>query len=210
MKQLTLFLLLTLFVISCGDDNDPISPNNNTPESLFPMADGNKWYMDLLQNSGGEDEEDRISQYYITFKYKGESNYESNPVKLYTLYFVNAVDTTESFERDHFFEYQDYIYSTYDDAIAEGSITKASKIFIKNIEKEGVIYIDDDKYNVQKDSYTLDGKEYFAWELRRISDDPGYTFIEKYIPGIGIAYRYIEDKTYGSVREESLYKYELH
>ncbi len=208
MRKLALFLLLTLFVISCSDDDDPITPDNSITKSIFPLSDGNRWYIDLRQNNGTE-ETDRISQYYITFKYKGEFTYESNPVKLYTMYFVDVMDTTESTERDDFFEYQDYIFSTYANSMADKSITEADPVFIRSIEKEGVVYIGSYKYNVQKDTYILAGKEYFAWKLRRISDDPAYTFEEKYIPGIGIAYRYVENKKIGSVREEKLYRYEL-
>ncbi len=208
MKQLTLFLLLSLFIISCGDDDDPITPNDTQSESLMPLADGNKWFMDLRQNNGNE-EQDRISKYYITFRQKGEYTYEGSKMNVFTMYFVNPLDTTEFVDNNYFFEYNDYVYSTSDSGIEEHTITSASPIFITKIEKEGVIYIDSRKYNVQKSNFELDGKTHFAWELKSISNDPNYTFIEKYIPGIGIAYRFIEDKEYGTVREETLYKYEL-
>ncbi len=208
MKQLTLFLLLTLFIISCGDDDTPVTPEKPQSQSLLPLADGNKWYMDVSRRSE-YDTVDITFKYYITFEYKGEYSYEANPVKLYTMSYVSVDGLFEPDVRDHFFEYQNYVYSIYNDAIEDQNITQAGQIFIKNIEKEGVINIDSRKYNVQKSTYELDGKSHFAWELRRISDDSGDTFIEKYIPGIGIAYRFIEDKEYGIIREEKLYKYEL-
>ncbi len=208
MKQLTLLFLLTLFVISCGDDNDPILPDvNGKSESIFPIAEGNKWYMTNYDNYGSS-YIDSV-QFYYTFKSAGEYKYQNQQVLLYSLCYVEMDDTTAPKKLGLMFEFENYIYYTSEKYIQGETIQNAEISLATQLEKEGETMMGAKKYDVKKIDYELNGKAYKAWQLTLIDSTKSFTGTDIYIPGIGIAYRATIDKENGYGNKKILYKYEL-
>ncbi len=208
MKRLVLYLILTLFAISCGEDNDPIKPNpHEQSESLFPIADGNRWYMtnsDYYGNSYND-----TVQFYYTFKREGEYYFQSNPVILYTLYYVEMSDTTTPSKLGLMFEFENYMYYTSEQNIKEHTIQSAEINIATHLEEEGETSIGKKMYDVKKIDYDFNGKTYKAWQMTLIDSSKSYTGTDIYIPGIGIAYRSTIDNITGYGNKKILYKYEL-
>ncbi len=208
MKQLALFILLSLFIISCGGDDDPITPIDTQSESLWPIADGNKWYMHLQEyNLSNPDE---TYEFYYTFKSKGKYTYEGNSVTLYSLYMIDVDDTTDTYELSKIFEFGNYAYYAEQTDIDMRKIIGASIAFATHIDKEGLQNIGGTIYDVKKIEYEFDGKTHRAWEMITKDSTSSYNDWSVFVPGIGPVFQNREDKETGDIREQKLYKYELH
>jgi len=206
MKQLTLFLLLALFIISCGDDDTPVTPEKPQSQSLLPLADGNKWYFESKSYNG-----DKLLQnenFYLTLASQGEYYFEEAPVTLYALYYVYDENLTDPYEAGKGFKYNNYLYGTVSRDIEVRTIKKASIGMLLEVDEEGERYIGDTFFEIKKINYELDGKTYQAWQFTS-KKTIGYRVIEVYIPGIGMAYRLWEDTSEGTSTEDKLIKYEL-
>lgn len=82
MKNLFVFLAIVLLFSSCGKDKNPVKPDENSNEELFPLKVGNTWqYIDTMYTENGDFLYAETSKLGITGS--AEINYATNKVKVY-------------------------------------------------------------------------------------------------------------------------------
>ncbi len=206
MKQLTLFLLLTLFIISCGDDSAIVTKSDIIPidksKPLYVLEDGAKFYYEYTITEDGVDSLYLQCTSYIN---KKSYEYEGNPVDVFleTSTFLDR-DTTNNV--GYCFSFQDYIYYTVASNFDNGSIIKARKYFVNKLENKGSFPLNDVTCEASIDEFELDGVKYEAWKIVYNLNN-GLEHWVKFVPGIGRVEEYM--KSGGPTMKNKLYKYEL-
>lgn len=208
MKQLTLFLLLSLFIISCGDDDNSADPIESTiplekSQPLQVIQDGYRYYYES-KALGTDVSNKSISEYtkYANYSYKG------NPVDVFRLVFHDLEkNTTDSL--GYYFCHQDILYNTVTFDTIQGRISEATSIMINKIDKEGDIPFNGITLTASIDKFQINDKTYEAWKIvyNHKYTAPTYILWEKYVPGIGLVEYQYKDKD--QTITSRLYKYEL-
>ncbi len=207
MKQLALFLLLTLFVISCGDDSPIESKTEVIPmdrtKTLNVLQEGAKFYFENTAIEEGNKE-----SYRTCIEYKDKETYQFEGESVDVFYKTTTIlDNNEIKNSGLYFFYKDYVYNTVTSKLVKGIIREARIYAINKLDEVGDFYIDDMHFEASIDEFALDGKRYEAWKI--VLDygvDEGEHWI-KYVPGIGLVAEYFQID--GSILKQELYKYEL-
>ncbi len=208
MKQLTLFLLLTLFIISCGDDStigvksDIIPLDKSKP--LYVLEEGHPLYYEYIVS---REKSDTTYKSCVEYIFKGTYEYENEPVNVYQETF-RYIDADSTYNLGYYFRYKDYIFRTVSSKLSKGKITEARIFLMNNIKKDGRYILNDTEIYVTMDEFELDGIIYEAWKIVVEPEHDGIDIWFKYIPGIGMVESYNEQDD-RLIEKQKLYKYEL-